>query len=269
MKAAQSSMILILLLVFPGCMPSALPVSNAEDTVKPETAKIQSPGAATTNQASNKHGEAKGPPKELTVDLGGGVNLELVLIPAGKFVMGSPKDLIEEELQVHASNRGYSGHLPGEGPQHQVRITMPFYLGKYPVTQEQWEAVMGNNPSDFKGAKNPVESVSWDDCQQFLDKLNARFRRPHPGPLPAGQGEFRLPSEGSGNMRAARGARRGIASGTRNRGLANMRGSKRTRTGRRIPWGRSGRTPGACTTCMETCGSGARIGMITSITSIR
>ena len=54
-----------------------------------------------------------------------------------------------------------------EKPQHRVRITKPFYLGKYLVTQEQWEAVMGSNPSHFKGPKNPVEQVSWDDCQEF------------------------------------------------------------------------------------------------------
>ena len=67
-----------------------------------------------------------------------------------------------------------------------MRITQPFYLGKYLVTQEQWEAVMGNNPSQFKGPKNPVEQVSTEDCQKFLDKLNA---------LPAAGGKFQLPSE--------------------------------------------------------------------------
>ncbi|MGA2034590.1 MAG: formylglycine-generating enzyme family protein, partial [Thermoguttaceae bacterium] len=67
----------------------------------------------------------------------------------------------------------------------------PFYLGKHLVTQEQWQAVTGNNPSHFKGPKNPVETVSWDDCQQFLEKLNAKAGRPHP----AGEGEFRLPTE--------------------------------------------------------------------------
>jgi formylglycine-generating enzyme required for sulfatase activity len=64
-------------------------------------------------------------------------------------------------------------NIGGEKPQHRVRITKPFYLGKYLVTQEQWEAVMGSNPSYFKGPKNPVETVSWDDCQKFLGKLNA------------------------------------------------------------------------------------------------
>jgi predicted Zn finger-like uncharacterized protein len=122
---------------------------------------------------------------EISVELGNGVKLEMVLIPAGEFLMGSP------DSNMEAAN--------DEKPQHRVRITKPFYLGKYPVTQEQWEAVMGNKPSNFHGPKNPVEQVSWDDCQQFLKKLNDRF--PHPGPLPTmlrtvpGEGEFRLPTE--------------------------------------------------------------------------
>ena len=118
-------------------------------------------------------GKTKSPPKELTVDLGKGVKLDLVLIPAGEFMMGSPdsdKDAMDWEK-----------------PQHRVRITKPFYLGKYLVTQEQWQAVMGSNPSRFKGPKNPVEQVSWEVCQQFLGKLNAKVR-------PAG-GKFQLPTE--------------------------------------------------------------------------
>ena len=87
----------------------------------------------------------------------------MVLIPAGEFMMGSPdsdKDAIDWEK-----------------PQHRVRITKPFYLGKYLVTQEQWEAVMGSNPSHFKGPKNPVEQVSWDDCQKFLEQAQREVRR--------------------------------------------------------------------------------------------
>jgi len=113
-------------------------------------------------------------PKELAVDLGGGVKLELVLIPAGEFMMGSP----------NADN----GAPISEKPPHRVRITKPFYLGKYPVTQEQWQAVMGNNPSSVKeDPKCPVESVTWDNCQNFLTELNRKT---------GGQkGKFVLPTE--------------------------------------------------------------------------
>ena len=71
------------------------------------------------------------------------IGMKLVLIPPGEFMMGEGGDA------------------------HRVKITKPFYLGKYEVTQEEWEAVMGkgNNPSKFKGPKNPVEKVSWEDCQ--------------------------------------------------------------------------------------------------------
>ena len=112
--------------------------------------------------------ETKEPPTTLAVDLDGGVKLDLVLIPAGSFTMG--------DAPAHK-------HIPA----HKVTITKPFYLGKYEVTQEQWEAVMGSNPSHFKSPKNPVEQVSWDDCQQFLVKLNAKS---------GGQGsKFVLPTE--------------------------------------------------------------------------
>ena len=115
------------------------------------------------------------PANEIAVDLGHGVKLEMILIPAGEFLMGSP-------------DSEYDPFSTGNDPQHKVRITKPFYLGKYLVTQEQWQAVIGNNPSCFKGAKNPVERVSWDDCQEFLKNLNVDnpFR-----PI----GEFRLPTE--------------------------------------------------------------------------
>ena len=112
-----------------------------------------------------------------------------------------------------------------EKPQHRVRITKPFYMGKYLVTQEQWEAVMGNNPSHFKGPKNPVEQVRWDDCQEFLDKLNE---------VGAQRASSCCRGRRSGNTPAGRGARRGIASATMSRSWANMRGTKRTRAARRI-----------------------------------
>jgi formylglycine-generating enzyme required for sulfatase activity len=129
--------------------------------------------ATTAQESKETGGETKSPPAELTVDFGGGVRLDLVLIPAGEFLMGSPDS--------------DTGVLSFEKPQHRVRITKPFYLGKHAVTQEQWEAVMGSNPSYFKGPQNPVENVSWDDCQVFLGRLN--------GKLNTGRGKFQLPTE--------------------------------------------------------------------------
>ena len=81
------------------------------------------------------------------------------LIPAGTFQMGSP---VDEE-----------GRYDNER-QHQVTMSRPFYLQTTPVTQGQWQKVMGNNPSYFTagGQDCPVEQVSWDDAQEFLAKLN-------------------------------------------------------------------------------------------------
>jgi formylglycine-generating enzyme required for sulfatase activity len=79
------------------------------------------------------------------INLGENLKLEMVLIPAGKFIMGSP----ESE----------KGRLYNE-MQHEVTLTKPFYMGKYEVTQEQWVSVMGSNPSDTKGANLPVTQVS-------------------------------------------------------------------------------------------------------------
>jgi formylglycine-generating enzyme required for sulfatase activity len=95
--------------------------------------------------------------KTMSLDLGGGVKLELVLIPAGTFSMGSD-DGAEDERPVH-----------------KVAISKPFYIGKYPVTQQQWQAVMGDNPSDFKGPRNPVERVGWLAIKEFLWRLNEKF----------------------------------------------------------------------------------------------
>ena len=109
--------------------------------------------------------------EENVFDLGKGVMLKMVLIPAGKFKMGSP---ISEEGRSDAETL------------HEVTLTNPFYMGKFEVTQEQWEGLMGNNPSSSatKGAKLPVTDVSWNDCQDFIKKLNAKT-----------SGGFRLPTE--------------------------------------------------------------------------
>jgi formylglycine-generating enzyme len=110
--------------------------------------------------------DEKGTSKSFTNSIG----MKFVWIPPGTFVMGSPK----EEKQRQAKEA-----------QHKVKLSKGFYLGVHLVTQEQWQAVMGNNPSDFKDEKNlPVENVSWDDCQEFAKKLRDKDRRP-----------YRLPTE--------------------------------------------------------------------------
>jgi formylglycine-generating enzyme required for sulfatase activity len=113
----------------------------------------------------------------ITIDLSGlpedAKKLEMVLIKPGIFTMGSSKE--------------ESGRSEDEWPPHKVTITKPFYMGKYEVTQAQWESVMGSGShrSKFRGRiNNPVEKVSWRACQKFIKQLNT-----------LGKGTFRLPTE--------------------------------------------------------------------------
>ena len=94
----------------------------------------------------------------LTIDLGQGAQLEMIAIQGGTFLMGAPK--MEPDSYYE------------EQPQHAVTIP-PFYMGKYLVTQAQWQAVMGNNPAKFKSVHHPVETVSWNEAQECIKKLNA------------------------------------------------------------------------------------------------
>ena len=99
------------------------------------------------------------------------IGMEFVLIPGGTFWIGSADD--DEDAS------------DSEKPCHEVIISRQFYLGKYPVTQAQWKTVMGNNPSRCEGEKCPVETVSWNDVQEFIRKLNKM----------EGHGRYRLPTE--------------------------------------------------------------------------
>ncbi len=96
---------------------------------------------------------------DLELDCGGGVTLKLNMIPAGSFMMGS---MIRSEEQ----------------PVHEVTIPMPFYMGVYPVTQAQYQAVIGVNPSEFSNGpdapQRPVDSVSWWNADQFCCKLSKK-----------------------------------------------------------------------------------------------
>ncbi|MCY3018460.1 MAG: formylglycine-generating enzyme family protein [Planctomycetota bacterium] len=134
----------------------------------------------------------------LTLDLGGGVTLELVLIPAGKFTMGSPAT----ETEAHQRN---------DETQHEVTISTPFYMGQYEITQAQYEAVIGSNPSRVKGAKNPVEQVSWDGAQEFCRKLSAK----------AGK-TLRLPTEAEWEYACRAGTTTRFSSGDADSALADV-----------------------------------------------
>ncbi|NJR70496.1 MAG: SUMF1/EgtB/PvdO family nonheme iron enzyme [Synechococcales cyanobacterium CRU_2_2] len=117
--------------------------------------------------------------RQLREVLAEGVELEMVLIPAGSFVMGSPE--------------GEEGRRDDEGPQHEVRFAEPFLMGKYPVTQAQWRVVaqmpqikrdLNPDPSKFKGNNRPVERVSWNEAVEFCARLSHHTDR-----------QYRLPSE--------------------------------------------------------------------------
>jgi len=108
-------------------------------------------------------------PQRTTLLPGGGATITFSFIPPGVFLMGSPFG--EEERD-------------DEEIQHRVTLTQGFFLGVTPVTQAQWRAVMGSDPSSFKGADRPVESVSWEECQEFCKLLSQRDGKP-----------YRLPSE--------------------------------------------------------------------------
>ena len=109
-----------------------------------------------------KKQKAKVEPETITNSIG----MQFKLIPTGEFMMGS------EEFDWLK-------------PVHTVKIRTPFYLGIYPVTQREWKAIMGNNPSYFKGDDLPVESVSWNEVQDFIKKLNKK----------EGTNKYRLPTE--------------------------------------------------------------------------
>ena len=130
---------------------------------------LEEDGVPAPKKDPPKKEEAAVPPNPVTNSLG----MKFAWVSPGSFVMGSPK---EEKGREDGGT---------DETQHKVTLTKGFYMGVYAVTQEEWQAVMGNNPSKFKGEKNlPVEMVSWDDCQEFIKKLREKDKKP-----------YRLPTE--------------------------------------------------------------------------
>ncbi|MDF5726566.1 MAG: formylglycine-generating enzyme family protein [Rhizonema sp. PD38] len=141
--------------------PDFLPQSVLLKTVQFEVVTVDERGSISDRRFSQAN--------FFTENLGNGITLEMVEIPGGKFVMGSPP--------------GEEGGDSYERPQHTVTI-QPFFMGRYTVTQEQYQAIMGKNPSNFKGTKKPVENVTWDQATEFCAKLSQTSRK-----------TYRLPSE--------------------------------------------------------------------------
>ena len=200
-------------------------------------------------------------PPTQTLDLGNGVKLDLVLIPAGKFIMGTPEHekpavgqtmvgvsvgvlfVVMVTLLVRARRKrirpqfsmafmllmtfvasiGVWGGVrwlealkhpdafPNEHPAHKVTLTQPFYMGKYVVTQEQYQAVTGATPSQFKGKDIPVEQVSWDDAQAFCKKLAEQTKQ-----------TIRLPTEAEWEYSCRAGTRTTYYSGDTESDLARV-----------------------------------------------
>jgi formylglycine-generating enzyme required for sulfatase activity len=135
--------------------------------------------------------------KALALDCGDGVRMELGLVPAGTFVMGSPE--------------GEFGRDDDESPQHEVTLTQPFYIGIYEVTQEQYKTVIGRNPSALKAPRLPVEGVSWDDADAFCRQLSKRLRR-----------TVRLPTEAEWEYACRAGTMTPFCSGGGDKDLADV-----------------------------------------------
>ncbi len=153
---------------FGGVAIAAREVKPSTEYSVPSTPSVAAPPLAVAPfdaEKAKQHQEAWAKHLGVPVEMTNSIGMKLVLNPPGEFTMGNGGDV------------------------HKVRITKPFYLGKYLVTQTEWDAVMGlgSNPSKFKGPSNPVEQVSWDDCQLFVKRLSERCG--------VSEGSYRLPTE--------------------------------------------------------------------------
>ena len=183
-------------------LPSFEPVLKVLDNVEPRR-------RAEIIRQQAKH---RAKPGDVIIN---GLGMKLAWIPPGAFIMGSP---FNEE-----------GRFLNE-TQHKVTLTKGFYLGIYQVTTEQWQALMGDNPSHFRGEKNlPVEHVSWEDCHRFLTRLSEKE-----GPA------YRLPTEAEWEYACRAGTTTAFYFGdTIHRDQANYQRKKTTPVGRFPPnaWG--------------------------------
>lgn len=150
--------------------------ANITGTLSSQTSELAN-NSVNTSSSSVSSGS-----NEISIPVKNGITIDMVKVEAGTFMMGATPEMKNSWTE--------------ERPIHQVTLTNDYYIGKYEVTQSLWCALMDNNPSYFKGDNLPVEQVSWDDCQKFINKLNDITGR-----------KFRLPTEAEWEY-AARGGKK-------------------------------------------------------------
>lgn len=133
-----------------------------------QTQPVSSMASSSTTSTSSNIIDSSTSGSVITIPVKDGVSIEMVKVEAGSFNMGATPEM--------------ENPYDWEKPVHRVTLTNNYYIGKYEVTQTLWQAVMGSNPSELKGDNLPVERVSWNDCRDFVLKLNTmtgkRFRLP-------------------------------------------------------------------------------------------
>ena len=139
-------------------------------------------GVLTTNSSSSVASGSSLTGNTISIPVKDGISIDMVRVEVGTFTMGATPEMKNPD--------------DDEKPAHQVTLTNDYYIGKYEVTQALWQAVMNSNPSYFKGDNLPVEQVSWNDCQEFISKLNSITGK-----------TFRLPTEAEWEY-AARGGKK-------------------------------------------------------------
>ena len=161
-------------------------VSNANDVIQDNisTSSTSSQSAPTSSGFSSTSSVSSGN-NEISIPVKNGITIDMVKVEAGTFMMGATSEMQDPYYDDW-----------DEKPVHQVTLINDYYMGKYEVTQALWKTVMGSNPSIFKGNDFPVEQVSWNDCQEFVSKLNSMTGR-----------KFRLPTEAEWEY-AARGGKK-------------------------------------------------------------
>ena len=142
--------------------------SKTVSILEGQTASLS--GVLTTHASSSVSSGSSLTGKTITIPVKDGISIDMVRIGAGTFTMGATPEM--------------ENPYNDEKPTRCVTLTNDYYIGKYEVTQALWQAVMGSNPSNRKGDNLPVEEVSWDDCLEFISKLNRMTGK-----------TFRLPTE--------------------------------------------------------------------------